>query len=143
MEGDIFSYGILLLEMMIGKGPTDDMFGNGVGIHLLSRMAVPQDAMAILDPCMLPEETREEEEKEERIEEMVIMSEEDGTERVPRWMEECVVSMLRIGISCSCIAPADRMSMNVVINELQAIKSSYLKFTKPRPRYHKHQFSRA
>lgn len=83
----------------------DDMFGNGVGIHLLSRMAVPQDAMAILDPCMLPEETREEEEKEERIEEMVIMSEEDGTERVPRWMEECVVSMLRIGISCSCIAP--------------------------------------
>ncbi|XP_022983359.1 putative receptor-like protein kinase At3g47110 [Cucurbita maxima] len=133
MEGDIFSYGILLLEMIIGKRPTDDMFGNGVGIHLLSRMAVPQDAMAILDPCMLPEETREEEEKEERIEEMVIRSAEDGTERVPRWMEECVVSMLRIGISCSCIAPADRMSMNVVINELQAIKSSYLKFTKPRP----------
>lgn len=31
--GDIYNYGILLLEMFTGKGPTDDMFKEDLNIH--------------------------------------------------------------------------------------------------------------
>jgi serine/threonine protein kinase len=38
--GDIYSYGILLLEMFTGKRPTDDMFKDGLNIHKFIAMAL-------------------------------------------------------------------------------------------------------
>ncbi|XP_023539713.1 putative receptor-like protein kinase At3g47110 [Cucurbita pepo subsp. pepo] len=132
-EGDIFSYGILLLEMIIGKRPTDSAFHSGVDIHMFTSMALSHGALAIIDPYLLYEETRcQEEEKEDRIQEIAIMMGEDnhGRETVPRWMEECVVSIMRIGLSCSSTVPRERTSMNMVVDELQKIRSCYLKFKK-------------
>lgn len=59
IEGDIFSHGVLLLEMIIGKRPTEDAFGNGVDIHLFTTIALPHDALGIIDPSILSEETHQ------------------------------------------------------------------------------------
>ncbi|XP_022158000.1 probable LRR receptor-like serine/threonine-protein kinase At3g47570 [Momordica charantia] len=55
-EGDIFSFGILLLEMIIGRRPTDDTFGDGVDIHMFAEVALLDDALNIVDPYLLYEE---------------------------------------------------------------------------------------
>ncbi|CAK9323345.1 unnamed protein product [Citrullus colocynthis] len=127
IEGDIFSYGILLLEMIIGKRPTDNTFGNDVDIHLFTTRALSQDALSIIDSSILFEETRHE---EDMVQVIAIKSEEDQREIIPRWMEECVISIMKIGLTCSLKAPSERTSMNIVVNNLQAIKSSYLEFKK-------------
>ncbi|KAF3956997.1 hypothetical protein CMV_017938 [Castanea mollissima] len=40
--GDIFSYGILLLEMFTGKKPIDEMFIDGLSIHKFTSMALAE-----------------------------------------------------------------------------------------------------
>ncbi|XP_022934467.1 probable LRR receptor-like serine/threonine-protein kinase At3g47570 [Cucurbita moschata] len=137
IEGDIFSFGILLLEMIIGKRPTDDMFGDGGNIHELATVALCQDMLAIVDPSLF-EESFQQEQNEDTIQEIAIMSEEDRKRFVPRWMEECVISATKIGLSCSSPVPGERTPINVVINELQSIKNSYLKFKKPTQNFHRY-----
>ena len=110
--------------MIIGKRPTDDTFGNDMDIHLFTRRALPRDALSIIDPSILFEETCQEENNDDKVK-----SGEDHKEIVPRWKVECLVSIMRIGLTCSLRAPSERTSMSVVVNELQAIKSSYLKGT--------------
>ena len=39
--GDIYSFGILLLEMFTGKRPTDDMFKDGLSIHQFTAIKMP------------------------------------------------------------------------------------------------------
>ena len=40
-EGDMYGYEIFLLEMFLGKRPTDEMFKNGLNLHKFAEMALP------------------------------------------------------------------------------------------------------
>ena len=40
-KGDVYSYGILLLEMITGKRPTNSVFEGGLNLHNYAGMALP------------------------------------------------------------------------------------------------------
>ena len=57
-SGDIYSYGILLLEMFTGKRPTDSMFKDELNLHNFASTALPDRISEIVDPILLEEEDK-------------------------------------------------------------------------------------
>ncbi|KAG8660797.1 hypothetical protein MANES_02G194500v8 [Manihot esculenta] len=101
IERDVYSYGILLLEMFTGKGPTDNSFKDDVNLHSCVLKLLPDRVMETVDPRILYEE-------------------ESGSIK-----ETCLISVLKIGVGCSMELPAERLKMGKVTSELQKIKAIY------------------
>lgn len=53
-EGDVYSLGIIILEILTGKRPTDEMFTEGLNLHKYVENAFPQKIVEVLDPCVVP-----------------------------------------------------------------------------------------
>ena len=125
--GDIYSYGILLLEMFIGKRPTDEMFKNGMSIHQFTAMALPEHIMDYVDSSMFFEE--DEEDVDDDVEEKQII-EEDFNVNVNSRIKDCLISVFQIGLLCSKTSPDERLPTNVVVNEMKAIRDKFRKHKK-------------
>lgn len=103
-SGDVYSYGILLLEMMTGKKPTDSLFSEGLNLHKFARMAVPDQVPVIVDPLLLND---------------------DGTTANTN-VKECLISLINIGVACTMDSPEYRMDIHNVVKELQSIREILL-----------------
>ena len=51
--GDVYSYGILLLEMFMGKRPTNNIFQNSLNLHDYVKATLPEQIIDITDPILL------------------------------------------------------------------------------------------
>ncbi|XP_031115778.1 probable LRR receptor-like serine/threonine-protein kinase At3g47570 [Ipomoea triloba] len=96
--GDVYSLGILILEMLAGRRPTDELFKDGLNLHGYAKVALPDRGMEIVDPK--------------------IVQERDDN------FQMCLVSMITIGVACSVESPADRMNIHDVVSELNKAKKS-------------------
>ena len=56
---DVYSYGIFLLEMFLGKRPIDVMFEDGLNLHKFAKTALPNWLVQTIDPILLPREVEE------------------------------------------------------------------------------------
>ncbi|KAJ4830715.1 hypothetical protein Tsubulata_032663 [Turnera subulata] len=99
-EGDVYSYGIILLEMFTGKRHTDPRFNDGLHLHTFVQRALPHQVMEIVDQDIL-------------------------YERRNHAYAECLLSVLTIGIQCSMTHPEDRMKIKDILSELLNIKCSH------------------
>ncbi|KAK3160362.1 hypothetical protein QOZ80_1BG0058520 [Eleusine coracana subsp. coracana] len=109
--GDVYSLGILLLEMFTGLNPTNDMFRGSMDLHKFSADALSNRIWEIADTSMwLHTDTR------------------DSTTRSR--MEKCLVSVISLGISCSDKQPKERKSIQDAAVEMHAIRDSYIKFAR-------------
>ncbi|XP_077226270.1 uncharacterized protein LOC143859448 [Tasmannia lanceolata] len=113
--GDVYSYGILLLEIFTGKRPTDDMFKDGLSLHKFVQLSLPDRVMEILDPLILLDDD------EERATNIA----ENYNGKIRR-LQECLVSLVRIGVVCSAESPKERMEMGGVVKEMCSIRNIYL-----------------
>ncbi|KAL9661248.1 hypothetical protein QQ045_026070 [Rhodiola kirilowii] len=133
--GDVYSYGIMLLEMFTGKSPTDEMFREGLSIHSFVATALPHSVMTIVDSSLKLDEEEGNAEDDERgenshrIEERAMnptrRSRARNMKRKLITSEECVIAVLNIGLGCSEQNPKDRMSMQDVEKQMQAIREGY------------------
>ncbi|KAK8277678.1 hypothetical protein V6Z11_D10G290100 [Gossypium hirsutum] len=57
-KGDVYSYGIVLLEMFTGKRPIDERFREGLSLHNFVKAALPERIIEITDPILVQERVR-------------------------------------------------------------------------------------
>ncbi|KAM7462615.1 hypothetical protein LguiA_030736 [Lonicera macranthoides] len=119
-SGDIYSYGILLLEMMIGISPIDPMFNEGLSLHNYAKSALPNNVIQIVEPKLLC--NNEKDVEQVAATNTQINSREHSVN--DNRMGDCIVSIVKIGVACSMESPQDRMDLNDVIHQLQSIKSA-------------------
>lgn len=130
-KGDVYSYGILLLEMVTGKKPTDIMFDGDLNLHNFARMALPDHVMDIVDLTLINGD--EDTTSNQRLQQARL-----------NCKIECLSSMVKIGVACSMASPRDRMNTTNVVHELQSVKNILLEhetmFNRQRGNYFIHTF---
>lgn len=102
-EGDVYSYGVLLLEMFTGKRPNHEMFKDGLTISKHAEAEHRRRWIGIVDPRMLQNE---------------------NFENHPM-LEACFSSIIEVAISCTSNQPQMRKNVSVVCSELHAARAAY------------------
>ncbi|XP_074282548.1 uncharacterized protein LOC141607086 [Silene latifolia] len=113
-EGDVYSYGILLIELMTGKSPTDSMFKEGYSLHNHAKAALPDQVLQIVDAS---------------LEEDNLTEEADDTRAIQDELQrrlECITTVISVGVSCSNHLPQERMKIVDARSRLQAARDNLL-----------------
>ncbi|KAK2633136.1 hypothetical protein EUGRSUZ_L00464 [Eucalyptus grandis] len=118
-EGDVYSFGVLILKMFTGKRPIDDMFENGLDLHCFAKGALANQVERAIDSVLLQEI------KQSEMKRIVNL---DGKNKSWCSILECLVSILKIGVTSSSESPRERMDIGNVLSKLQGIKKKLLEF---------------
>ena len=133
-QGDVYSYGILVLEMFTGRRPTDKMFKDSFNLYNFVRMALPKRLVQIVDPNISTrevDETETEEDNHDNYDHKDPEAEEgknhiENLHQMNANMHKCLFSVFKIGLACSLELPQERMNMENVTRELHDIKNAFL-----------------
>ncbi|QCD90924.1 LRR receptor-like serine/threonine-protein kinase EFR [Vigna unguiculata] len=106
--GDMYSFGILILEMLTGRRPTDEIFEDGQNLHTFVESSFPDNLLQVLDPSIV-----------------VNQEQEHKSQNLTPTVEKCVVSLFEIGLVCSMESPKERMNMVDVTRELSEIRKTF------------------
>ncbi|KAH1045421.1 hypothetical protein J1N35_036205 [Gossypium stocksii] len=108
IKGDVYSYGNLLLEMFIGKKPTDERFKEDLSLHNFFKIALPERVIEILDPILI----------QEKVKQGPLNGKILGDDK----HFQCLNSIFKIGLTCSAELPSARMHMSDVVTKLSFIR---------------------
>ena len=95
-KSDVFSYGIMLLDVFTGKRPTDPKFVGELSVRRWVLDAFPAGFAEVIDPDLLPEE---------RAGGFDDTSTRSNPGSTPTALDGCVVSILKLGLLCSSESP--------------------------------------
>lgn len=123
IEGDLYSFGILVLEILTEKRPTNEMFEHGLNLHNFVKTALPRRHMQIVD-----REVGERDQNEARARDQMNRRNYNlmDQNQMDANMEKCIVSLFNIGLACSVESPKERMNIRVVNRELHFIKTGFV-----------------
>lgn len=104
-EGDLYSFGVLLLEMFTRKRPTDELFVEGFTLRSYTESALAAEhVLEIADISILSSE----------IHNMSTIA-------------ECLKMVFNVGIRCCEQSPTDRMTMAQALPELVSLRERFFR----------------
>lgn len=113
---DVYSYGILLLEIFTGKRPTDSMFIDDFSLHNYAKRAIMTNQVLSIADLRLLSGGQEYHGAASQAKEYTIEK-----------TEKCLASIFLIGVKCSSPFPRDRMDIADALMALKAIRDVFLR----------------
>ncbi|KAI4344998.1 hypothetical protein L6164_012168 [Bauhinia variegata] len=114
-EGDVYSFGILLLEIFTGKRPTEEMFMDDFNLHSYVKVALAEKLLQVIDPILALEGIEEQNGETSSYQ-----------TQLSRNIQKCILSVLEVGLTCSKESPEERMKIEDATRRLQMIKRTFL-----------------
>eukprot|EP01018_Ginkgo_biloba_P028033 Gb_15169 [translate_table: standard] len=105
-KGDVYSYGILLLEMVTRKRPSSDMFVDGLDLHKWASMAFPDKIEEVVDGNLLRDTYNE------------------GMDR-QREAFHCLSELIHVSLMCTKESPEERPNMIEVVRLVENIRKIF------------------
>lgn len=106
-KGDIYSYGILLMEMFTGKNPTHEMFNGDSSLKQWISNFFPNQVMEVVDVKL-----------------WTINGE--AAVRDMDSLMECLASIMELALLCTRDSPQERPDMKDTVVKLKKIKAKYI-----------------
>ncbi|PON36318.1 Mitogen-activated protein kinase kinase kinase [Parasponia andersonii] len=102
-KGDVYSYGIMLMEVFTKKKPTDEMFAGEMNLKQWVENSFPHSIPWIIDAKLLRTEGRHYAIK-----------------------KDCLSNVMELALACSATSPEERIDMKNIVTTLNKIKKKFL-----------------
>ncbi|CBI19986.3 unnamed protein product, partial [Vitis vinifera] len=110
---DVYSFGILLLEIFTAKKPTDDMFQEGLNQNKLASALLINQFLDMADKRLFNDDAC--------IDYSIFTSSSGCINSI-----ECITAIIHVGLSCAAHSTTDRSTMREALTKLHDIKAFLL-----------------
>ena len=135
IQGDVYSFGILILEIFTTRRPTYPISNESNNLHNFVKMALPDRLMEIVDPYLLSREVEETlsegHNNRNNVESQREIVDSGNLNQLNVQTRNCLLSILQLGLACSRESPKERANMNDAAKELNLTKNDFLRIQRP------------